>query len=107
MEPDAFERDRPLLRARQSPFHISPEGSRMKLYTRLAVVLCSSVFCFSVLSSAQTLALNDRSIILNNPDRIGINLGTINYYDSGQLLKNLIGSNNPGMEPLLDQQIWV
>jgi hypothetical protein len=82
----------------------------MKLNTRLAVVLCSGGFLqmsFAVPSAAQTLSLNDRSVVLGNPERIGLNLGTINYYDSGQLLKNLIGSNNPGMEPLLNQQIWV
>lgn len=82
----------------------------MKHYPRLAVLLCAAICLpssFALLSAAQTLSLHDRSIIVRNPDRIGINIGTVNYYDSGQVLKNLIGSNNPGMEPLLNQQIWV
>ena len=37
----------------------------------------------------------------------GINLGTINYYNDGQILKNMAGYINPGFEPALTQQIQV
>jgi len=68
-----------------------------------------------VLTSAQTssatatptVALNDSSILRSNTKRAGLNLGSINYYDNGQLLKNLIGVLNPGFEPMISQQIWV
>ncbi len=62
-------------------------------------------FC-SVSSLAQTLTLNDGSIVQGNTSRIGVNIGAIDYYDNGQILKNLIGSLNPGFEPLQNRQIW-
>jgi len=62
---------------------------------------------FSVSAPAQTLALNDGSIVRSNTSRIGVNIGAIDYWDNGQLLKNLIGASNPGFEPLQAQQIWV
>jgi hypothetical protein len=61
----------------------------------------------SVTVSGQTLSLNDGTVIQSKTNRIGVNIGSINYYDSGQILKNLIGSINPGFEPVLSQQIWV
>lgn len=83
----------------------------MKFLTQLDAAICTvallSLSPASLSLHAQTLSLNDQSIVLSKPDRIGVNVGTINYYDSGQMLKNLVGSNNPGMEPLLNQQIWV
>jgi LysM repeat protein len=60
----------------------------------------------SVSSFAQTLSLNDGSIVQSSTNRIGVNIGAIDYYDNGQILKNLIGSSNPGFEPLQQQQIW-
>jgi hypothetical protein len=53
------------------------------------------------------LTLNDGSILRSSPNRIGVNIGAIDYWDNGQIEKNLIGSSNPGFEPLLAQQIWV
>ncbi len=70
----------------------------------LLIVGLSLFYTISI--SAQTLSLNDGSILRSNPSRIGINLGTINYYDNGQMLKNLIGSMNPGFEPSQQRQIW-
>jgi len=55
---------------------------------------------------AQTLSLNDSSVLRSNTNRVGVNIGAIDYWDNGQILKNLIGSNDPGFEPLIDQQIW-
>ncbi len=60
----------------------------------------------AVTTSTPTVALNDSKIIQQTTKRAGINLGSINYYDTGQLLKNLVGSMNPGFEPVISQQIW-
>jgi LysM repeat protein len=60
----------------------------------------------SVRAFAQTLSLNDGSIVQSSPNRIGLNIGAIDYWDNGQILKNLIGSTNPGLEPLQNRQIW-
>ncbi|MGA7831329.1 MAG: chitobiase/beta-hexosaminidase C-terminal domain-containing protein, partial [Terracidiphilus sp.] len=73
---------------------------------RFAVLLSSIMAILCGTTSAQTLSLNDGSIIQSNTNRIGVNIGAIDYWDNGQILKNLIGSSNPGFEPLLDQQIW-
>jgi len=76
--------------------------------------LIHTAACFSALflsllaisASGQTLSLNDGSILQSNTNRVGVNIGAIDYWDQGQILKNLIGSSNPGMEPLQDRQIW-
>jgi hypothetical protein len=60
----------------------------------------------SISASAQTVTLNDGAIVQSNTNRVGVNIGAIDFWDQGQILKNLIGSSNPGMEPLLQQQIW-
>jgi LysM repeat protein len=76
-----------------------------KFLTHTAVIF--SAFLLAVCSaSAQTLSLNDGSILQSSTNRVGVNIGAIDYWDNGQILKNLIGSSNPGMEPLLNQQIW-
>ncbi len=76
----------------------------------LKILTCALVLILLALvwrkTPAQTVSLNDDSVIRKNVHRIGINIGAIDYWDNGQLLKNLIGSTNPGFEPLLDQQIW-
>ena len=81
----------------------------MKRFLAFATAVFSAVIIalFSVLASAQTLTLNDSAIIQGKTSRIGLNIGSINNSDSGQILKNLIGSVNPGFEPLQDQEIWV
>jgi len=61
---------------------------------------------FSVSVCAQTLSLNDGSIVRSNTNRVGVNIGAIDYWDSGQILKNLIGATNPGFEPLQNRQVW-
>ena len=74
----------------------------MKRYASYTI----GVFALGILAflsssvSAQTLSLNDGSILRNNPHRMGVNIGAIDYWDNGQILKNLIGSSNPGFEPL-------
>jgi len=71
-----------------------------------SVFVAILVAFFSASAPAQTLSLNDGSILQSNTNRVGVNIGAIDYWDNGQILKNLIGSSNPGMEPLLNQQIW-
>ena len=80
------------------------------LIRHFSAIFASSLIALisvSVSVSGQTLSLNDGTVIQSKTNRIGVNIGSINYWDSGQMLKNLIGSINPGFEPLLSQQIWV
>jgi hypothetical protein len=71
---------------------------------RLFIAFLLAIFSVSV--SAQTVALNDGITVQPNTSRVGINIGSITFYDNGQLLKNLIGSFNPGFEPLINRQVW-
>ena len=64
------------------------------------------LFISSVSVKAQTVALNDGITIQPNTNRVGMNIGSITFYDNGQILKNLIGSFNPGFEPLINRQVW-
>jgi len=81
----------------------------MKKYSShtIAIFALGILALFSISLSAQTLSLNDGSVLRSNPHRAGVNIGAIDYWDNGQILKNLIGTSDPGFEPLLDQQIWV
>ena len=55
---------------------------------------------------AQTATLNDGSIVQASTKRIGVNIGAIDFYDNGEVNRNLVGAINPNFEPALDQQIW-
>src|SRR5271165_3102928 len=81
----------------------------MKNFSAKTAAVFASVIMsfFSVSALTQTLSLNDGSVLQGKTSRIGLNIGSINNYDNGQILKNLIGSINPGFEPLQDQEIWV
>src|ERR1700693_867614 len=57
-------------------------------------------------SAAQTINFNDGSVVQSTTKRVGLNIGSMNYYDTGQILKNLVGSLNPGFEPPISRQIW-
>jgi hypothetical protein len=61
---------------------------------------------FSANGQTPSVVLNDQSVIQPATKRVGLNLGSIDYWDNGQMLKNLVGAINPGFEPLIDQQIW-
>ena len=69
----------------------------MKRHTSFAIVFF--ILCILALLplsvSAQTLSLNDGSIVQSSTNRMGVNIGAIDYWDSGQILKNLIGATNP------------
>src|SRR5580692_1554489 len=58
------------------------------------------------LGSAQTVDFNDSSVIQPVTKRVGLNIGSLNFYDNGQILQNLVGSLNPGFEAPVSQQIW-
>lgn len=83
--------------------------SRVAMFTfSVGLVVTSTVAdAQTTPSTTPTVVLNDASILRSNTKRAGLNLGSINYYDNGQLLKNLIGALNPGFEPTISQQIWV
>jgi hypothetical protein len=72
--------------------------------TALAVL---ALFSIAAPAIAQTLSLDDATVLQEHTGRVGMNIGAIDYYDSGQVYKNLIGVTNPGMEPLLNRQIWI
>jgi hypothetical protein len=76
------------------------------MFKSFAAIFACVLSFFSISTYSQTLSLNDGSVVQSNTNRIGLNIGAIDYYDNGQILKNLIGSINPGFEPLLQQQIW-
>jgi hypothetical protein len=74
---------------------------------RVFAVFAACILAFLFTSaSAQTLTLNDGTIVQGSTNRMGLNIGAIDYWDSGQILKNLIGSTNPGFEALQNRQIW-
>ena len=79
---------------------MSPLAAMQRLSAVLILGACAA-------ATGQTVSLNDSSIVHARTNRIGINIGSVDYWDNGQILKNLIGSINPGFEPLINQQIWV
>src|SRR4051812_43258171 len=54
-------------------------------------------------SAPITITIHD-SVRQTDAKRFGINLGSANYYDSGQMMKNLL-LRNPGFEGEIDQSI--
>ncbi len=56
-------------------------------------------------AAAQNITFDEATIINPNPYRIGINIGSQDYY-SGELYKNLVCNMNCGFEPVLTQEIW-
>lgn len=67
-----------------------------------------TLFSLALLATAvqaQTLTLSEATTVQASPNRIGINFAATNYYDSGQMYKNLVGFNNPGFEGFVKSQI--
>ncbi len=73
--------------------------------TRILLLL-GLLLPFVTALGAQTVTLNDSSVVVTSPLRTGINIGSMNYYDNGQILKNLVGAVNPGMEEGTSAQIY-
>ncbi len=56
--------------------------------------------------AAQTTTINVGSTVIQNPvKRFGINLGTPDFYDSGQMTKNLVYTTNPSFEGEIYQSL--
>jgi hypothetical protein len=60
---------------------------------------------FCVCASAATITLNESVSVNPAPMRIGVNVSASNYYDSGQMFKNLLFTVNPGFEGFIQQEI--
>ena len=56
-------------------------------------------------ATAQNVTFDEATIVNPTPYRIGINIGSQDYY-SGELYKNLVCNMNCGFEPVLTQAIW-
>lgn len=79
------------------------------------VVTCLTVACSGhhsagaqqVAGAPQTtqIRFDENTIVNPSPYRIGINIGSSDYY-SGELMKNLVCDRNCGFEPVLTQEIW-
>lgn len=73
----------------------------------IAALILTLAVCVS--ASAQTpyvLTFNDANVTVPTPHRVGVNLASLNYYDNGQIYKNLVGEDNYGFENTRLQQIW-
>jgi hypothetical protein len=57
------------------------------------------------LTYAQTVTLNEGTIVNSSPSRVGLNIGNAAYYDNSQIYNNRLAYNNPGMEPVYTSQI--
>ena len=72
----------------------------------LLAVIMPGVMTLQTAHGQDKVQLTD-AILHSSVTAPGINLGTINYYNDGQILKNMAGYINPGFEPALTQQIQV
>src|ERR1700761_4523385 len=84
---------------------LARNSSRLSLYLVLTALLLG--VSASPMLPAQTVALSDSTVVQASPYRIGINIGAVNFYDTGQIYKNLFGATNVGFEPLTIRSIWV
>jgi len=73
--------------------------------TKRAIAL--ALFLTTISAIAQTVTLNDASTIVASPYRIGMNIGDVCWYSNCNMLKNIVGNNNPNFEPMEDRRIWV
>ena len=71
-----------------------------------AMLLLLALLTATKTLKAQTLTLNDALVTLASPQRGGINLATVNFYDSGQMYKNLLRVDNWNFEPMQLHQIF-
>jgi hypothetical protein len=52
-----------------------------------------------------TVALNESLSVNSSPMKVGVAVSSSNYYDAGQLFKNLLAAANPGFEGFIQQEI--
>jgi hypothetical protein len=69
----------------------------------VAALACSGQTVPGPASGVTNLRVTSQ-VILPGVTRLGINLGEQNYYDSGQMLKNLL-NRNPGFEGMTNRSI--
>src|SRR5882762_7640188 len=83
--------------------HISPVTNRSAWYVfRLNLIVSLTILASFSSSSLAQLATNiqvNSTVLQSSVKRLGVNLGDWDYYDSGQILKNLVFAN-PGFEGL-------
>jgi hypothetical protein len=75
----------------------------MKTLVSIFILLVAAI---SHAQTTYTLNLADGTTTVAAPHRAGINLASANYYDNGQIYKNLLAEDNYGFENTLSQQIW-
>jgi hypothetical protein len=56
-------------------------------------------------AQAATITLDESVPVNTSPMKIGVNVSTSTYYDSGQMFKNLLFTVNPGFEGFIQQEI--
>jgi len=79
--------------------------TRFARKTVLFALMSGFALAGSGMLRAQVTTINVNNTVLQGPvKRFGINLGATNYYDSGQMMKNLI-INNPGFEGQIAQSM--
>jgi hypothetical protein len=71
----------------------------------IAGTIIGSPLCGQTASAQTTLTLDDSNIVVRSPFRTGMNIGCVNFYENCQIFGNLVGYNNPGMEPGTVRQI--
>jgi hypothetical protein len=70
----------------------------LKYYFLSIALICPALLRAQASTTPTVTTINLNNTVLQSPvKRLGINLGAANFYDSGQILKNLIVSN-PGFE---------
>src|SRR4051794_23427368 len=72
-------------------------GRRLASYRWLAIAFCLGAGVPRTQAQSATNIAVGATVLQPATRRLGINLGQDNYYDSGQLMKNLI-FRNPGFE---------
>lgn len=83
--------------------HMSPVTNRsawcvFRFNLKFLLILLASSSSFSLAQTATNIQVNS-TVLQPSVKRLGVNLGDWDYYDSGQILKNLVFAN-PGFEGL-------
>ena len=82
-----------------------PYATLKTLRIRTSNILLALFMAACVSAPAANITLNELALVNSSPMRIGVNVSTSNYYDGGQLFKNLLFTTNPGFEGYIQQEI--
>ena len=78
----------------------------LRATTNLFVAVNLILFLSLAPAAAQsTVSLNESLLVNSSPMKVGVAVSTSNYYDAGQLFKNLLAASNPGFEGFIQQEI--